>query len=486
MNGARRLTVLAALVTAISPKVSASAQDPQQQGSAASGRLTISTSSAPARAEFWAGLEEWQTGAYSSGERHFRRALALDEWFALARLFATGEVASSREQVLERERGVSEAARQSAEEGVLALAWREKALGHRERARILFGTALQLMPNEPAVAVEYVWSHLGSEINPKQSLDTARAYRKRFPSYAPLILPLTTFSLNAGDTAGALRAAEEFMRAAPRTPAAFGYYGSFLQLLGRFDEAEAAYRKGLNLGPAHADYGGDPASRLVELYGLRGRNADARAMATQALLTAASPNDSATYMTEIAGTYFVAGDARQGMQILESARRKSAIAGSPIFPVRLDEVLAEADAVFGDVASVGAYLARLTPVEPDDRAAILLTHAMEYAYAGQLDSAQVYAERLANSTSVSWRELWSHRARGIAFASAKQCERAQAELMPADTADLLILSVRADCEMQRGHREAALTLRDRAMATQDFSYMSPALLRARMRLAQMK
>ena len=478
MRSARALAVLIVLAS------TAHGQNPQQQGSTVTGKLSLSTGSAAARAEFWQGLEDWQTSAYTSGQRHFRRAVALDERFALARLFATGELATSRQQLIEREYALADAARQSTEEGILALAWREKALGHQVRARALWRAAMDIMPNEPAIAVEYLWASLA--VNPKQGLDSARAFRTRFPSYAPLAYPVSVLSLVTGDTAGALRAAEDFTRIAPKTPASFGNYGALLQTLGRYDEAEAQYRKGIALAPVHADYGTDAASLLAELYAVRGRNADARTVASQALARALDPSDSAMYMTEIAGTYFVAGDNRQGMQLLESARQRSATMGSGTGPERLDAILAEANAVFGDGRSVSTYLARLDPVEPNDTAVVYVMHGTAYAYAGQLDSALAYSERLLNGTTVPWREVWSHRLTGFALATAKQCDRAKSELMKADSAGFEVLAARADCELQQGHKTAALALRDRALALQDFTYFRPAMIRARMRLAQMK
>ncbi|HWC74111.1 MAG TPA: hypothetical protein VG454_09245 [Gemmatimonadales bacterium] len=487
MKGGQVSAVL--MVLAFSSVSTQAAHGQSSQPSAvAAGRLTLSTNSAEAKAEFWQGLEQWQSGAYTNGERHFRRALALDSGFALARVYATGE-APSPAQVAERERAIADAARQSTEEGLLALFWREKANGQPAHSRALLAAAMQLMPNEPTIVAEYLWASLNAGGDAKQMLDTARAYRTRFPNYAPLAMPIPFFAMNAGDTAGALRAAEEYTRIAPRMPVAFGVYGGVLQQLGRFDEAEAQYRKGVALLPARADYGWDPVSALAEMYQLRGRTADARAVATEGLTRSTEASDSAMYMTEVAGTYFAAGDTRRGMQLLEQARQKSATMGSANAPEEIDAILAEADAVFGDGRSVGSYLARLRPpVTAIDSAVGLVDHGLIYGYAaGRLDSALAYSDRLASGTVPAWRGPWSHRIRGLALVTAKQCDRAKTELMQApDTASLEVLTARAECEMQQGHKSVALGLRDRAKATQDMTFFRPALIRARMRLAQMK
>jgi tetratricopeptide (TPR) repeat protein len=486
MKSPRLPTILIVLAFAALSSPSASGQTPAQSGSEAAGRLALTTNSPAAKAEFWRGLEDWQSGGYTSGVRHFRRAHELDNGFALARLFAMGEF-DAREHPMDRDRAVSDAAQQSTEEGLLAMFWREKALGHPERSKALLRAAMQLLPNEPVVASEYLWASNGEGKDLKPALDSARAFRARFPDYAPIAFPISYLAMSAGDTAGALRAAEEYTRIAPRAPVSFASYGSLLQLLGRYDEAEAQYRKGLAFFPTHPDYGWDPASSLAELYMLRGRNADARAVVTDALARATDASDSAMYMTELAGTYLATGDNRRAMQLLEQARRVSPTIGSAMNPQPLDYILAEASAVSGDVSSMRSHLARRRPQTPTDSAIFAASYALDYAYAGQLDSAMAYSDRLEKITSVPWTGPWTHRARGVALATAKQCSRARPELaQAADTASLEVRLARAECELQAGNRAAALALRDRALASQDFTLFGPASVRERVRLGQVK
>ena len=485
MRCAQAPTLLIVLGLATAVPNPASGQAPQP-APAATGKLALSTKSSDARAEFWQGVEDWQSYSYSSAQRHFRRAYALDNTFALARALATGGLTTAA-AAKEREAAIADAARQSTEEGVLALWWREKALGHNTQARILLRTAMQLMPNEPGPAVEYLWSGIDDAVNPKQLADSARAIRARFPTNGPMALATSVTLMSAGDTAGALRVAEEWTRIAPRMPAAFGYYGGLLRQLGRFDEAEAQYRKGIALLPAHADYGNDAASALAEMYALRGRYADARAVATEALARVTDPSDSAMYMAEIAGTYFAAGEDRQGMQLLQQASQKSETLGGGMNPISIDYFLAEAGALTGDLGALRSHLGKIRPQTANDTAVLILQYATDYAYAGQLDSALAYSDRLAKFSSVPWTVAWAHHARGVALAAAKQCARARTELAQApDTAGFETQFTRADCEFQLGNRAAAVALRDRAIASQEFVLFDPAYDRQRKRLAQMK
>lgn len=192
-------------------------------------------------------------------------------------------------------------------------------------------------------------------------------------------------------------------------------------------------------------------------------------------------------MTEVAGTYFGTGDNRRGMELLEQAREKSTVIGSGVGPDRLDALLAGANATYGDGRSVGMYLDRIRPTDAQDSALTLVVRARAYGFAGQLDSALAASDRLANNTSVAWRGPWSHHLRGVALANAKQCARALPELaQAADTASFEVLATRAECEMQLGHKAAALALRNRALASQEFSLFYTPMIRERVRLAQMK
>jgi Flp pilus assembly protein TadD len=473
------------LVFAAPPPLAAHPQAAQPAGSDAAGRLTLSTKSAEAKAEFWQGMEDWQTGAYTRATRHFRRASTIDTSFALARLLSMGE-RDARDNPVDRDRAVADAARQSTEEGLFALMWREKSLGNAARTKAMLAAAMQLMPNEPSIAVEYLWISNVETKDAKVALDSARVWRSRFANYTPLAFPISFLTRSAGDTAGAVRAAEEYTRIAPRTAAAFGNYGFFLQQLGRYDEAEAQYRKGAAL-PTHADYGFDPSGALAEMYMLRGRYPDARAVTTEALARATDASDSALYMSELAGAYFATGDRRRGIQLLEQARQKSATIGGVQNPQPLDYVLAEANAIYGDTKSMRSYLDRIRAKNAADSAILIANLAFDYGYASQLDSALVYSDRLAKMTAVPWSAPWAHRGRGLALVAAKQCARAQSELtQAADTTSPQVRLARAECELQSGNRTAALALRDQAMTSLDFQIFGPSSVRERVRLAEIK
>ena len=469
------------------PVAYALAQGAQQQGHNLSARLDPTTTSAAAKAEFLSGLDDWQNQSYTAGEQHFRRAIALDSTFGLAYVFAGAIPPRSLEALRSEEldRGVALAARASTAEGLLALAWREKAGNRFRRAAQLLHDAMELLPDEPRFASEYVWALIAAD--DKSALDSVRAYRKRFPSFPPLCFPLSYLLTARGDSAEALAVAEEYTRLAPQLPASFAYYGRALQIRGRYADAEAQYRQALALAHAGPDYPFDARSSLAELYELQGRSADARTIAMQGIARAVDATDSALYMSVAAGTSILAGDQRRALSLLASAREKSQFTGNTA-SLPIDVLLAQAHALFGDRRAVPTYLARLPIINPIDSSNALVWRAVAYAYAGQLDSAMAYADHLiAGATpETQWRTTWAHVARGLAHREKRQCAQALEELRKSDSTLVDVQAALADCESQLGNRAAAVVWRDRVLARRELRLISPAQMYARARMKQMK
>ena len=481
-------TAVLLIALAATPVAYALAQGAQQQGHNLSARLDPTTTSAAAKAEFWSGLDDWQNGSFTTAERHFRRAIALDSIFGLAYVFAGAIPARSLDALRsgDLDRGVALAARASAAEGLLALAWREKAANRFQRSAQILHDAMDLLPDEPRLASEYVWSLILAS-DTKSALDSVRLFRKRFPSFPPLYVPFAGLLAARGDSAEALEVSGEYARIAPQLPASSAYYGRALQIRGRYEEAETQYRRSLALAPAHPDYPQDAQSSMAELYEIRGRTAEARAIAMQGIGRAVDATDSALYLSVAAGTSILAGDQRRALSLLASAREKSQFTGNTsLLPI--DALLAQANAIFGDRRAVPTYLARLPIINPIDSSNALVWHAVSYAYAGQVDSALAYADHLiAGATpETQWRTTWAHVARGLAHREKRQCAQALEELRKSDSTLVDVQAALADCESQLGNRAAAIVWRDRVLARKELRLIRPAEVYARVRMKQMK
>src|SRR5690349_3934433 len=220
-------------------------QSTQQQGTdLASGRLVPTTRSGAAKAEFWAGIDDWQNFAFASAVKHFRKATALDPRFGLARVLAAGVDPQSVEeyQANDMQRGVADAARASTAEGLYALAWREKTANNHQRAASLFHAAMEILPNEPHLATEYLWELFAW--NPKAGLDSARAVHARFPGFPAVDAALAWFTMSAGgDTTAALAMAEQYLRDAPGQAAPINFYGGIQMMRGHYTEAESVFKR---------------------------------------------------------------------------------------------------------------------------------------------------------------------------------------------------------------------------------------------------
>jgi hypothetical protein len=202
-------------------------QAPQPNNPPAGAKLELSSASDAAKAEFWLGLEDWQNFTFSSAQKHFERATSLDPSFGLARAFAAAAPAINGLPVAtaEFDRGLADAARTSTGEDVLSLAWREKAFGRNASATSLFRAAMDLMPNEPRIASEYVWSLATTDA--KAALEAGKAARTKFPTSGGVALAVSNALLQNGDTAGAVAEAQRYTQVAPTQPASFVTYGDF-------------------------------------------------------------------------------------------------------------------------------------------------------------------------------------------------------------------------------------------------------------------
>lgn len=450
-------------------------------------KLELSSASEAAKNEFWLGLDDWQNFSYSSSQAHFDRAVSLDPNFGLARAFAAAVPAINGAPIStsELDRGIVDAARSSTAEGLLALAWREKALGHIQPTIVLFRAATELMPNEPRVASEYIWSLAGTDV--KGALEAGRAAKAKFPN-AGVISPALAFALlQSGDTAAAVAEAARYTQNSPAQPVSFVTYGDYLRMQRRYDEAEAQYRRSLTLGPKHGDGGSDGVVALASLALERGKPAVARQALADVLVRTPSASDSVSYLHLLAAASLYASDLSGAMSALEQASRIAPRARQGVGAFYPNIELALANAVFGDRKSVSKYLAPIRPTSAGDSTQFDWLRADIYAYSGPPDSAFKYADKLAarGATDTGFAR-GAHFMRGRTYQTIGQCDKALAEFQQADSTSVEVQAGKAECEMKAGHRAAALRYRDMVLARSDINLYDPGEIRARMRMSEMR
>jgi len=480
-------TTLSAVAVTVAVASSANGQVSQQANGTTAAMLQVTTNSAAAKAEFWSGLDDWQNFGWTTAQRHFERALALDSSFGLARVFIAN-AALMRGYHLDAsalDRGVLDAAHASTAEGLIALAWREKANGRDRTTATLLHAAMEMMPDEPHLASEYIWSL--SSVDMKAALDSARAIRSRFPTFGAISPPLIYVLMQTGDTSAAIAEAQRYAQLSPTQPASFVYYGRLLQMQGRYAEAEAQYRQSLTLGPKHAVAPYNGVTALAEVLVLEGNAAAARQAMTDALTRATTRTDSVQYYQTRAGVELLLGDQRAALQSYETIGQLwPPLADSLGFDIApLYEALT--NAAYGDRRSVTRYLGRVHIVAPNDTVSYEMSMANVYAYAGDADSTLKYADKLAARASANpIAGQVAHFARGELYLQTHHCEKALDEFRQSDTTTVEIQQGIAECELQVGHREAGLRWRDRVLARRDVNLLDPGEIHARLRAAQLR
>lgn len=480
-------TTFSAVIGSLMVAASANAQVSQQANTTGVTRLDVTTTSPAAKSEFWNGLDDWQNFRWTVAQHHFERALGLDSAFGLARVFIANAALMRGNPLDERalDRGLLDATHASTAEGVLALAWREKARGHDRATATLLHAAMELMPDEPRLSSEYVWSLAAVDMS--AALDSARAIRSRFPDFGALSPAFIYVLMQTGDTAGAIAEAQRYTQLSPGQPASFAYYGRLLQMQGRYAEAEAQYRRSIALGPDHAEAPYNGVTALAEVLVLQGNAAAARQVMTDALGKASSAYDSVQYLQARAGTELLLGDQRSALQSYEVIGRiVPGLPGYPGFNVA-PVYQALTNAIYGDRRTVGKYLAQVHIITRSDTVPFEMSVVGIYAYAGQADSTFKYADRLAaRAQGNAIAGQVAHFARGELYLQTHNCEKALEEFLQSDTTFVENQQGIAECELQLGHRDIGLRWRDRVLARRDVNLLDPGELHARLRAAQLR
>ncbi len=456
-----------------------------QQSSSSATTLQLSTASSAAKAEFWTGVEDWQNFAHASSQRHFERATSLDPSFGLARVFGAGAFSALGVPIptAEMERGVADASRASTAEGVLALAWRVKTVDGEAASIQLLRFAMELMPDDPHLASEQVWNLAQKDV--KAAVEFGRTARAKFPTFAAIAPALSYAFLRAGDTTSALAEAQRYTELAPAMSASFSTYGDLLTTLGRFDEAEAQYRKAL-AAPRRADYYADGSMGLATIMELRGNAAGARQVLADGLQHATTTYDSVGYLALLGGASLYAGDVRGAMSAYTTQLRlQTPLPNLGRFTGHL--AMALANAVFGDGRLVDMFLMPVHALAPGDTAGIDIWFSDIYAYAGRSDSTLKYVDRrLARSPTDTVAARSAHFVLGQLYVTTGRCNDAVNEFRRSDSTFVEVQAGMAECELRLGHRAAAMVWRDRVRARRDVNFFDPGEIRARMRMAQMR
>ncbi|GLC25813.1 hypothetical protein rosag_23260 [Roseisolibacter agri] len=428
--------------------VTAAAQQPTPVVPTAGARPTYTTTSVEARQALADGLDDLAYIDIARAVRRFRQAVALDSSFGLARVlhaaFAPG--LDSAQRMAEATRGMSDAARASTRELLLATALREQIAERRDESAKLFRAAADLYPDDALFAMLAAQNPSGQRA-PAATVEAFRAVTTRFPSFGAPYNGLAYALLNVGDTTAALEAARKQVELAPGQPNPLDSYAEMLQVAGRLDSAARYYADA-----ARADSGFTEAYvGMAELHQLRGRTADARAGLATALRLAAGIEDSLRYMTYLAQNRVYANDLREAgrqlgavAQLAEQRRQMGAAAEA-------HGNLAVLAALSNDRAGVSQHLEHLRRLRrPADSAQVARTAGLAWLTAGMTDSLRAVVATLPAD---------AHLARAALATLEKKGEDAQRALEAARNDGPLARELLAEAHALQQHADVARATR---------------------------
>ncbi len=372
-------------------------------------KLKLTTTVAAAEAEYLAGLSDITNVFAARGATRLKRALELDPRLGLARvIYATSAAGLPRtEREAEIERGVADAARGSAVEGLFALAWRETFTGNGARAFDLLNAAAELVPGDADVG--YYRALASINVPGNTVVDQVRAFRtfiRSFPDYAPARNILAYRLWATGDRAGAFAEVQEYLRLVPSHPNAHDSFAELLQWDGRFEEAIAHYRRAaeLDAGFINATIG------VAEVQTLMGRGDDARKTLETVGAAATTPAARANNFRRIALTFVREGNIKQAGAALSQAAGAVQGADLPALETQIHTDMAMIDLFLGDGKTVAAHAAAALAGTPDEPTRRIWT-AMQALAGNDVAGARTVTEQHIAASSGALDEAQARNAR---------------------------------------------------------------------------
>jgi predicted Zn-dependent protease len=432
----------------------------QATDTAAPAKLTVTSTSADAKAEFWAGLHDLRQLFPNRAAQHFAKAMALDPNFGLAQVLH-GAVApnySNAQQQAEYDAGVAAAAKATTGEALVALAWRDFYAGG-PAAKPLLRAATEMFPGDGGLAADFTTASLVGQ-GPDAVIAALRALLEKFPDEVEANNRLAYTLWAAGDHAGALAAAKAQVEGAPHDPNTHDSYAELLAWNGQLDEAVQHYQHALNADSSFAE----ALAGIAEVRQLQGRGAEARALYAQAI--AREPNRAArlNHQFSIAVSYLYDGNRVQAENQLATLGRQAAADSNANFVMVAHGWTAVLEGMFGDAKIVGAHLSEARVGPPFGRN---LLAALAYGAARQIDSANAAAGRaskaLAPGNLAQQRAV--HLAEGFVALQNNAAQQALDHLNQADTTAALVQQLRAEAQKRLGNKTGATALRSAALAT---------------------
>jgi hypothetical protein len=447
---------------------------------AAIDKLHGTTSSAEARTALDAAIESGDNVYFERAVRELDRALAADSNLGLARVLRAGWAPAMSEAQREEEaaRGIAAAAKVPVGEMVTALAFRERTRGNAAAAQVLFRAASELMPEDARLAF---WASAQGAPN-AQAVTALKAFTQKHPDYAPAYNSLAYSLSDAGDSAGALRAVQEYVRLAPREPNPYDSYGELLSAWAattRPQPSTSARSRSTRDSPRRT-----PASPRCGM--LAGRRAEAMAAWRQAAAHAPDAEAKLAFMDQLAIGELYAGKVKGAVTQLTENARLATEQGDRNAAALAHRRLAAIAATRGDQAAVDRHLSEAATLGGTDTQPQRAYTAIAKALAGDRAAAEAAARSFTETATKGGNPGAVANAQAInALVAARAGDVARARAAIAQAGDnpnaRLARVFVADALQKSGDAAQARALREEARAGGNIT-MPDAI--ARMRLAK--
>lgn len=454
-----RSTVLRAAVLV---SVASTALLAQAQQAAAARTLTLTTASEVARNKTFEAAVSFFNIHFTRSAAFAKEALAADPNLGMARaLYAWTNppelTPEQREQELNR--AIADAAKASTAELLATTTIRAIALNRTNEVNVLLETMIALLPDDPVPP----YLRATRSPDPAKVLADLEAVTRKFPDFAPAFNILAYQRWAAGDSSGAFRAVQEYVRLAPNLPNPHDSYAEILQFAGRLPEALQHYQRALELDSTFTG----AASGIAEVHMLMGHPAVAR----DAYLKAAdaSPTLAGRATARATGSlmYVLEGKPRDALRELNSVSATAEEQNLRPQAAAIHRTAALVEAMFGDRNAIAAHLARSATLGGADVAAQHRFTALAYAAIGRLDLAKPAAEKFAQAmaTGTPAQQRTVRELNAVIATAEKDYTRAQAELAEAGSAATLGKAILAHELARAGRRAEAQVLKAQITAT---------------------
>ncbi len=456
-------------------------QQPSSIATLADGRLTLTSSSEPAKTAFRDALIESHNVSPDGARARIAAAVTADPAFGLARVYqtvlATGLTPAQREKAIGE--AISSMGAATMPELLLALYWRETAAGRGPAALPILHTLEKLVPGDEQIA----YLQLGPMNAGKPAAEQVgnfRTYLQKHPNYAATHNSLAYALWSAGDRDGALASVQQYVKLAPMHANSHDSYADILILLDRPQEALTHTRREIEIDPA---FGGH--TKLGAIHLMMNDLPAARAAFAAELAVTPEPAQRIEPMTWNAVTYVYALDGKSTLRELGkvSDAAKSANAANPDAVAHLR--MAVVEAYLGSKKAVQGHL---------DAAGSLQTpnpnHFLHRAIAwSRIGNAQQARDAAAQFATAQPNAPILPALNALIALDAKDVTAAETALGKTDATDVLTQALRAEVMMRKGQKADGEALRKHALAKPvkavNNNTVNFAAVVGRMRLAKM-